>query len=65
MIINEKLTGSGESDISDLDCSGLLNVSDDSDVIVDKKSDLVQDQSSCVGKQRRGRRAVLWAMHRS
>ena len=51
---NEKLTGSGESDISDLDCSGLLNVSDDSDVIVDKKSDPVHDQSSCVGEFRMG-----------
>ena len=48
---NEKLPDSGESDISDLDCSGLLNVSDDSDVVVDRKADLVHDQSFCVGDQ--------------
>ena len=38
-------------DISDLDCSGLLNVSDESDVVVDRKTDPVNDQSSCVGEQ--------------
>ena len=48
---NEQLTDSGESDISDLDCSGLLNISDELDVVVDRKKDPVNDQSSCVGEQ--------------
>ena len=48
---NDKLTGSGESDISDLDCSDLLNVSDESDVAVERKPEPVHDQSSCVGEQ--------------
>ena len=44
---NENLNGSESSDISDLDCSGLLNVSDDSDVAVNSKSDPANGQSSC------------------
>ena len=48
---NEKLVSSGDSDISDHDCSGLLDVSDDSDVVVDKNSDPENGQSSCVGEQ--------------
>ena len=44
---NEKLNGSESSDISDLDCLGLLNVSDDSDVAVTSKSDPANGQSSC------------------
>ena len=42
---NDKSNGSESSDISALDCSGLLNVSDDSNVAA--KPDLVHNQSSC------------------
>ena len=44
---NKKSNGSESSDISDLDCSGLLNVSDDSNVAADSKPDPVHNQSSC------------------
>ena len=44
---NEKLNGSESSDISDLDCLGLLNAYDDSDVAVTSKSDPANGQSSC------------------
>ena len=48
---NKKLNGSESSDISD-DCSGLLNVSDDSDVAVNSKSDPANGQSSCSDENR-------------
>ena len=48
---SKNLVRSRESDISDLDCLGLLNVSDDSDDTGDKKLDPVFEQSSCVGEQ--------------
>ena len=48
----ENLPESGESEISDLDCSGLLNVSDESNVVVNKDSDPKLEQNSCVGKRR-------------
>ena len=47
----ENLPDSGESEISDLDCSGLLNVSHGSDVVVNKDLDPEEEQKSCVGKQ--------------
>ena len=46
---NENSVAHRESDVSELDCSGLLNVSDVSDI--EKNPDLAYTQSSCVGKQ--------------